>query len=207
MTSYDPTCTAVIAVHLQGDVVGAEGALAPFFRAEIERTGVLATIGTLLDGARAVGMKIIYTRVAFQPGYPDMIPNSPLLAMTAEHQCLIDGTPGAAIVDELAPQPGDVVVTHTRITGFHSSSLDVILRGSGIDTVVFAGVATNLSVEGTARTASDMGLRTVLVGDACSAATETAHHASLESLGLLAEITTTEQFLSSVGAHAGAVAG
>ena len=38
-------------------------------------------------------MKIIYTRVAFQPGYPDLIPNSPLLAMTVQHGCLIDGTP------------------------------------------------------------------------------------------------------------------
>ncbi len=171
MTSYDPTRTAVIAVHLQGDIVGADGALAPFFRAEIERTGVLDQIGHCFDGARATGMKVIYTRVAFQPGYPDLIPNSPLLAMTAQHSCLVDGTPGAAIVDELAPQPGDVVITHTRITGFHSSSLDVLLRGSGIDTVIFVGVATNLSVEGTARIASDMGFRTVVVGDACSAAT------------------------------------
>ena len=207
MTHYDPSRTAVVAVHLEGDVVGADGALAPFFRAEIERTGVLTTIGTLLDGARAAGAKIVYTRVAFQPGYPDLVPNSPLLAMTAEHQCLIDGTAGAAIVDELAPRPGDVVVTHTRVTGFHASALDVILRGSGIDTVVFAGVATNLSVEGTARAASDLGFRTVVVGDACSAATEVAHQASLESLGLLAEIVTTEEFLSSLGAHATSAAG
>ena len=134
--------------------------------------------------------------MAFQPGYPDLVPNSPLLAMTAQFNCLLDGTRGAAIVDELAPHPGDVVVTHPRVTGFHSSALDVVLRGSGIETVVFAGVATNLSVEGTARIASDMGFRTVVVADACSAGSEAAHRASLESLGLLAEITTTEEFLA-----------
>lgn len=201
MTSFDPVRTAVVAVHLEGDIVGADGALAPFFRAEIERTGVLDKIGQVLREARATGIKVIYTRVAFQPGYPDLIPNSPLLAMTVQHGCLVDGTPGTAIVDELAPQSGDVVITHTRVTGFHSSSLDVLLRGNGIDTVVFVGVATNLSVEGTARIASDMGFRTVVVADACSAGSQAAHQASLESLGLLAEITTTEEFLSSINAH------
>ena len=86
MTSYDPVRTAVVAVHLEGDIVGADGALAPFFRAEIERTGVLDKIGQVLREARATGIKVIYTRVAFQPGYPDLIPNSPLLAMTVQHE-------------------------------------------------------------------------------------------------------------------------
>lgn len=49
-----------------------------------------------------------------------------------------------------------------------------------------------------------MGFRTVVVADACSAATEQAH---LASLGLLAEITTTDEFLSSLGVNATPVAG
>jgi len=93
-----------------------------------------------------------------------------------------DGSHGAAIVDELSPQQGDTVVTHQRIGGFHNSELDATLRHAGIDTVVFVGVATNASVEGTARVASDLGYRTVVVSDACSAATPAAHAASLESL-------------------------
>ena len=64
---------------------------------------------------------------------------------------------------------------------------------------MFVGVATNASVEGTARVASDLGYRTVVVADACSAATPAAHAASLESLGLLAEITTTDELLAGLG--------
>lgn len=195
MSTYDPQRTAIIAVHLEGDIVGADGALAPVFHAEIERTGVLNTISRLLDTARQSGIKIVYTRVAFQPGYPDLIPNSPLLAMTIQNHCLVDGTPGTAIVDQVRPHPGDVVVTHPRVTGFHCSALDVVLRGSGIDTVVFVGVATNLSVEGTARIASDLGFRTVIVSDACSANSAAAHAASLESMALLAEVTTADELI------------
>lgn len=198
MTGFDPARTAVVAVHLQNDVVGADGAFAPFFRAEIERTGVLDTVARVLDGARAAGVTVVYTRVAWQPGFPDLVPNSPLLGIVAQSGCLVDGAPGAAIVAALAPRDGDVVVTHQRIGGFTASTLDVVLRAAGVDTVVFVGVATNASVEGTARAASDLGFRTVVVADACSAGSQAAHDASIESLGLLAEIVTADELLAAL---------
>ena len=80
MTSFDPTRTAVVAVHLQNDVVGTDGAFAGFFRAEIDRTGVLATISRVLDGARSAGAKVVYTRVAWQPGFPTCTPTRPCSA-------------------------------------------------------------------------------------------------------------------------------
>jgi nicotinamidase-related amidase len=202
MTSFDPKRTAVVAVHLQHDIVGADGAFAPFFHAEIQRTGVLDTIARLLEGARAAGAAVVYTRVAFQPGYPDLHANSPLLGMVAQSKCLEDGTPGADVIPEVAPSDGDTVVTHHRVGGFHDSQLDATLRTAGVDTIAFVGVATNASVEGTARVASDLGYRTVVVSDACSAGSPEAHAASLQSLGLLAEIVTTDELLSGLSASA-----
>jgi nicotinamidase-related amidase len=198
MNPIDPAHSAVIAMHLQGDIVGPDGALAPFFQAEIQRTGVLGTISSLLDGARASGVKVVYARVAFRPDFSDMVPNCPLLAMTAESNCLVDGTPAAEIMTDLAPHAGEIIVTHQRVSAFHASSLDVLLRGAGIDTVIIAGGATNLSVEGTARTASGLGYRTIVVSDGCSAGSEAAHSASLASLGLLAEIAATDELLTAV---------
>lgn len=206
MTSFDPAHTAIIAVHFQNDIVGPDGAFAGFFRAEVERTGVLDTAARLLDGARDAGATIVYTRVAWQPGYPDLHVNSPLLGVVAQSKCLEDGTPGAAITGELTPREGDTIITHQRVGGFHDSDLDATLRARGIDTVVFTGVATNASVEGTARVASDLGYRTVVVADACSAASDATHAASLESLGLLAEITTTDELLAGLTEPAGASA-
>ena len=198
MTTIDPTRTALVAVHVQNDIVGADGAFAPFFRAEIDRVGTLATAARLLDAARAAGVPVVYTRVAWRPDYSDLHANSPLLNIVIQQNCLVDGTPGAAITDELAPQDTDRVVTHQRVGGFHDSELDEVLRGAGVDTVVFLGVATNASVEGTARAASDLGYRVLVVSDACSAATPEAHTASLESLGLLAEITTTDELYAAL---------
>lgn len=195
MSSFDPARTAIVAVHFQNDIVGPDGSFAPFFRAEVERTDVIGRTATLLDAARDAGATVVLTRVAWQPGHTDLDANSPLLGMVVQANCLVDGTPGAAIVDELTSRDGDVVITHQRVGGFSGSELDSALRGRGIDTVVFAGVATNASVEGTARVASDLGYRTVVLADACSAGSEAAHNASLESLGLLAEITTADELI------------
>ena len=188
-----PSRTAVIAVHMQPDVVSADGAFGGFFAAQVVERDVIGQLATLLDAARAAGATAVYTRVAWQPGYPDLMANSPLLGMVAQTQCLVEGSEKAQIVPQLTPQDGDVVVTHQRVGGFSASQLDTILRARGIDTVLFAGVATNASVEGTARQASDLGYRTVIVADACSAADPGAHDASIASLGLLAEITTVDE--------------
>lgn len=187
----NPKTTAVIAVHCQGDIVGPDGAYAEFFYEQVERRGIIENIERFLDSARGSGATIIYTRVAFAPDYSNLVVNSPLLELVAEAGCLKDGSLLAEIVDPLKPEGTDFVVTHQRVGGFTEEMVS-ILEGRHIDTLLFAGVATNASVESTARVASDAAYRTVIIEDACSAASPEAHEASIASLSLLAEITSTD---------------
>lgn len=200
----DSRTTALIIVHCQGDVVGPDGAFADFFYSQVVETDVIAVIGRLADSFRAASALVVYTRVAWKPDFSDLQANSPILGIVAQSGCLIDGSPLAEIVAPLTPHDTDTVVTHQRVGGFEGSNLAAVLAGKGIDTLVFGGVATNFSVEGTARTASDLGFRTVIAVDACSAADQATHEASINSLGLLAEITTVDEItaaLTSSSAH------
>jgi biuret amidohydrolase len=194
----NPSTTAVVAVHMQPDIVSADGAFGRFFAAQAAERDVVGVIDKLLDAARGAGVAVVYTRVAWKSDYSDLIPNSPLLGMVVQNKCLVDGTEMAEIVLQLSPHAGDIVVTHKRVGGFTDSDLDEQLRARGIETVLFAGVATNASVEGTARQASDLGYRTVIISDACSAADQSAHDASLNSLGLLAEIVTSAEAIGAI---------
>lgn len=191
-----PGRTAIVAVDFQHDIVGADGAFAPMFHAEVRRTNVIPTAARLLAGARTLAAKIVYIRAAFQPGYRDLVANIPLFGTIAERGCLVDGTVGTAIVDPVAPHDDDVVLAHHRVSGFHGTELDTVLRGGGIDTVVLAGVATNLAVESTARAAADLGYRVLVVSDACSAVSGQAHDASLASLSMFAEIMAVDSLLA-----------
>ena len=198
MLELNPSRTAVIAMHLQNDIVTEGGAMGPFFAAQVESRGIIEAVGTLLTTARSAGATVVYTRVAWQPGYTDMHANSPLLQMTVRDQSLIDGTESAEVISALKPENTDLVITHQRVGSFAGTQLDTLLRCRGIDTVIFTGVATNVSVEGTARQASDLGYRTVIVADACSAADAAAHDASIASLGLLTEISTSKDILAAL---------
>jgi nicotinamidase-related amidase len=64
--------------------------------------------------------------------------------------------------------------------------------------VVLFGVATNLSVESTGRSAGDLGYRVVIVPDACQAATDQAHEATLASFALLGEVATADDILAAL---------
>ena len=189
---------AFLACHFENDVVGAEGAFAPFFRAEIERRGVLDVAKRVLDGARAAGAQVVYTRVALQEGHSDLVTNIPLLGVVAQQGSLLANTPATEIVDEVKPAADDWVLSNPKVSAFASSDLHQRLQDAGIDTVVLFGVATNISVESTGRAAGDLGYRVVIVEDACAAAAPEAHDATIASFGLLGEVASADEVLAAL---------
>ncbi|HEY0697043.1 MAG TPA: cysteine hydrolase [Micromonospora sp.] len=199
----DPRRTAVVNVHWQHEVVSPDGVFGPAFAESVERHGVIAKAAELNAAMRETGGLVVYLRTAFRPGYPDMFMNTPAYRLIAERGAYIEGTPATRIVDELKPEPGDVVITHLRLNGFRNSELDDILRIRAVDTVLLVGVATNIAVESTARGAVDHGYRTVLVSDACAAASDEMHRASLATLESFGPAGTTAEVVRALRAVRG----
>nr|WP_239543172.1 isochorismatase family cysteine hydrolase [Glutamicibacter nicotianae] len=123
-----------------------------------------------------------WTRPA-RPAPPSSTPVSPSPRTTATWWPILcccsrqapwwDGTEPAAIIQPLLSGPGDAVITNQQVGGF-GTELAGLLESGGIGTLLLAGVATNISVESTARAAVDHGFRVVIVEDACSAVAEAA---------------------------------
>jgi biuret amidohydrolase len=87
-----------------------------------------------------------------------------------------------------------------RPTGSTASVLDSVLRWAGVDTLVLAGVATDVAVESTARGACDLGYRTIVVSDACTADSDEAHTRALDVLRKwFGEASTAGEVLSALG--------
>ena len=187
----DPSTTAVLALHWQNDIVSPAGKFAPTFSAQAAETGVISQTAGLLRAARAAGVLVVYTRVCFRPGYPDLVANGHLLAGCQAAGALLDGDWGADILDELAPAAGDVTVSHRRISGFWGSDLHTILQARGVGTVLLTGVATNLTVLNTAFDAVNAGYHTAAVTDCCSAATQQAHEEAIATIAVIGDTTNT----------------
>lgn len=91
------------------------------------------------------------------------------------------GSDGYALWDGLDVKDGDEIVEKNRYSAFikGSSEIEPVLRGRGIDTLVFTGVATNVCVESSARDAMMLNFRTLMVSDGCAAFTDAEHNATL----------------------------
>ena len=143
---------------------------------------------------------MVYTLVTYQPGFPGVSPNSPLYRTAIDANSLLEGTPAVEVMDELAPRPDEPVVRGQGSSGFDRTVLDTILRLAGVDTVVLVGVATDIAVESTARGASDLGYRTIVVSDACTADSDEAHARALDVLQKwFGETPTADEVLSALG--------
>jgi biuret amidohydrolase len=172
--------TAVVAVHLQNDVLHPDGRMLAGVPPNDERRRQLVdNVRRLLDGARAHGIPVVSVRIAFPPGYDGVVRNSPMFSAAAESSALEEGSWGAEFFAELGPADGEHVVTHSRINGFHDSDLEEVLRGLGANRLVICGIATQSAVEHTARHAADLGYEVVIAADACGAGDPVLHDASL----------------------------
>lgn len=103
---------------------------------------------------------------------------APVIAIRVERPGVAEQPPGSALHPDVAAV-ADVVVVKRTIGGFQDTGLDVLLRERGASTLVFAGIATNLGVESTARAASDLGYDLVFVEDAMTALTAGEHEAAV----------------------------
>jgi ureidoacrylate peracid hydrolase len=97
---------------------------------------------------------------------------------------LIEGTWNTEIVPELTPQPGDVVISKHRYSGFFQTELDRVLREREIRNLVFVGWTTSVCVESTLRDAFFRDYRCLVLSDCTAEAVgsdlaRTNHEASL----------------------------
>ena len=162
----------------------------PIFAQSVERHGVIDTTRGLVDAVRHAGALVVWARAAFLPGYPELILNTGLNRAIKDLGALVEGSKGAQIIPQLTPQHSEPIVSHPGTSAFPNTALDSILRRREIDTVLFTGVATNVTVEGTARDAVNLGYHTILISDACAAATDQAHEATLATFSLLGRTAT-----------------
>lgn len=167
--SLDSKTTTLVLIDLEHGIVSRD--LAPHRGAEVvERSARLA------EAFRAAGAPVVYVHALLHelhtwPSDKPMIrPPSP--------------PPQASdLVPEAGYQPDtDLLVTKRQWDAFYASDLDQLLRRRGIRTVVIAGIATNMGVESTARSALARGYELVFAEDAISAQSAEMHRFAVEQI-------------------------
>jgi ureidoacrylate peracid hydrolase len=175
--AFDPSSTAVVLIEYQNDFTSEGGVLHEAVAPVMERTQMLANTRAVVDAAHTAGATVMHAPIMFAPGYGE-ISSHPygILKGVVDGNAFVKGSWGAAIVDDLAPVDGDIVVEGKRgLDTFASTNLDFMLRSKGITTIALGGFLTNCCVESTMRTGYENGYHVITLTD-CLAATSAAEH-------------------------------
>lgn len=153
----------------------------------------------LAEAARAAGVPVIFTNVRYRPDGADggvFYRKIPVLKVFNE------GSPLGAFPDDLAPQPGDHVITKQYPSAFFGTALAPMLTASGIDTLLITGFSTSGCVRASGLDAMQHGFVPLIVRDACADRHEGPHEANLFDLqAKYAEVISEAEALAVIGRH------
>lgn len=160
---------ALVVVDMIEDFVHEDGAL----YCGPSMTTVVPVIQRELARARASGEPVVYLK-------DDHLPGDAEFAQFPPHA--IVGTKGAAVVPEVAPEAGEVVIPKRRFSGFFGTDLDITLRERGVDTLRLVGDCTNICILYTAADARNLGYAVEVVRDGVTSFDLEAHADALREL-------------------------
>ena len=172
--------TAVLVVDMQNAFVRKGGYFDLAGRDLSVTEAIIEPCRKVLGAARQKGIRILYLQMGWSSDLSDKGPPDAPYALKSKGLTLVRqrpemkdkfyfyGTWGAEIIEELKPQPGDIVVKKQKYDGFIGTNLEIVLRTLGIKYLTFVGTATNLCVESTLRHAFFLDYFPILVSDAVS---------------------------------------
>jgi len=167
------TNTALLIMDLQNGIVERFG--------ESSET-LLGTVARAGAAARLARIPVVYIRVAFRPGAPEISAANRVFALAVSSGAMSETDAATQIHPAVAPQPGDIVVTKKRVSAFTGSDLEVVLRSLAVGSLVLAGIATSGVVLSTLRQAADMDYDLTVLGDGCADRDIEVHRVLLEKV-------------------------
>lgn len=160
-----------------------------------EGKDVIPNLQRLLEEGRKRGFPIIFACDSFLEG--DFIFRGKMKVHA------LRGTKGAEVVDDLKPEPTDIILPKRRFSAFFKTDLDQTLRVLGVDTIVVTGITTEVCVLMTVMDGLCHDFSTILLEDCSATRSKELHKTCLNlyrdfALYPLLRIMTLDEFLKEV---------
>src|SRR4051812_27472013 len=193
---------ALVIVECQRGVLDPGLAIFAGLADQCAERAILPRIAALAAAFRSVGLPVMHAHVAHRPGFAGAAVTNPVTARSAREGRMVAGSPEVEPMPEVAPAPGDLVSARSSGLGlWYGTEVDSTLRNLRVETVVLAGVSTNLALFAAALGAVDRGYQAVIAEDAAAGATAEAHAWMVaNTLPLVATVAAAAEVAAAVGA-------
>ena len=174
----------------------------------------VAPLRRLLDAFRKKKLPIIHTKEGHKPDLSDLPPAKHARGRGSLRigdkgpmgRILIMGEPGNDFIPELAPMPGELVISKPGKGAFYATDLEPALKARGITKLLITGVTTEVCVQTTMREANDRGYDCLLIEDGTESYFPEFKKATLDMVraqdGIVGWTATSDTVLASLGAMA-----
>ncbi|MFZ9035261.1 MAG: cysteine hydrolase family protein [Francisellaceae bacterium] len=142
----------------------------------------------MIAWARQHKIPVAHVKVGFDANYLSCPKSSPMFSKAAEFKKYQLGTWATEFHPEMDVAEHDHIVIKHRVSALYGTDLEPLLRAGQIEHVVLCGVSTTYVIESTARELHDRDFTVTVIADACNAATEASHQASLVALSRFCQI-------------------
>ncbi|AXA34078.1 cysteine hydrolase family protein [Francisella adeliensis] len=184
----------VIIADFINEIVDDKGAFGAHNAQRIKDNKTIEKANQLIAWARKENIKIAHVKVGFSKNYNECSKISPMFKQAPEYKVLELHTWATDFHKDMDVQANDIIITKHRVSALYGTNLEVILRSNDISEVIICGVSTSFVVESTVRELHDRDYEVTVIADACNAATQEAHKASLENLARIARVTSLKDF-------------
>jgi nicotinamidase-related amidase len=181
-----------LVLDMENDLVHADGPNGKGAYGEQARARrIVENTRRALDKARAAGLLVGFVRVGFSPGYRECPANSPIFSGARKNGLFKLDEWGTQIHPDLGQQPGDFDIVKHRVSPFHGTTLELILRTHGVRRIYCSGISTNAVVQAAIREGHDHDYEMVLLEDCCCATSAEEHESAVKLLQRFCQVTTS----------------
>ncbi len=167
-----PERTALVVIDMQNDFLHPQGMFAAKGVDVSGAANLIPRVKEVVEACRKGSVRIVYTAHTFRPDFSDRGKMYYELLTTRQPGVkkpgtgLTKGSWNSAVIDELAPHAGDIVIdTKHNFDSFYQTDLEVVLRNLSVETLIFTAVTCSICVETAIRSAYMRDFRCLLVED------------------------------------------
>jgi ureidoacrylate peracid hydrolase len=149
---------------------------------------VIDKVRYLVNTCRRLKIPIFYTQAVREPSGIDLLTKTHKILPKSREERIkkkpicIRNTWDARIIDEIKPTNSDLIVIKRRDSVFQDTEIEVWLKSIKVDTIIFCGIDTAVSVESSLRDGFNRGYDVILISDATASISKKKYESTLDNV-------------------------
>lgn len=179
--------SALLVIDFINDIVNPDGKLKSCV-AYCEQHDVFSKANQAIAWAKQNTVPVIFVKVGFSKNYIECPKSSQVFSAAEQHGALTLGEWGTEFDTRINADQADAVIIKHRVSCFYNTDLETILKANNIDTILLAGVATEMAIVSAAREGLDRDYQMVVLEDACGGRDHAGHDMAISMCNNVAKV-------------------